>query len=170
VARLLALVRGEEGQIMAQNEPLDLAALAQDIWRPLAARAAERGLAVNWAIAPASIQADPALLRSILGNLFENAVEYAQTGSVVDIGIERGASGVKLRIRNSTEKLLPEDVAKIFDRFWRKEEARSGGKHFGLGLSLAQMFARAMGWTLTASMDEQRRLEFTLMGPAAPPK
>ncbi len=167
VASLLALVRGDQGQIVTQIVPLDLAGLAREIWRPLAARAVERGLLVNWVSTPANIQGDPALLRSILGNLLENAVEYALAGSVVDILVEQDGSGVRFRIRNPTENLTPEDVAKMFDRFWRKEEARSGGKHFGLGLSLARMFAGAMGWTLTAAMDEQRRLEFTLAGPVA---
>ncbi len=168
VGSLLALVRGDQGQIVTRNVPVDLAALARDVWRPLAARAAERDLKVNWTATPVNLQADPALLRSIVGNLLENAVEYAPAGSGVDIGIETNASGARFWIRNPTENLSPDDVAKMFDRFWRKEEARSGGKHFGLGLSLARMFASAMGWTLTAGLDAQRRLEFTLTGPAMP--
>lgn len=170
VASLLALVRGEQEQIGSQRAPVDLAALAREVWRPLESRAAERGLKINWVALPTTVQADEALLRSILNNLFENAVEYAPAGEVVDIRLENDATSVKLRIRNSTENLSREDVPKMFDRFWRKEEARTGGKHFGLGLSLAQMFARAMDWTLTAALDEQRRLEFTLAGPVTPAK
>jgi two-component system sensor histidine kinase QseC len=165
VASLLALVRGEQQQLGAQLRAVDLAALAEEAWRPLAARAAERQLKVSWDLAPASAQGDAALLRSILGNLFENAVDYAPVGGEVGIRIAGGAAGAQLRIRNSADGLAADDVAKMFDRFWRKEEARSGGKHFGLGLSLARMFAQAMGWTLTAALDEQRRLEFTLTGP-----
>ena len=167
VASLLALVRGEQRQLGEQLQAADLVALAQEVWRPLAARAAERQLKVTWAKTPAPAQADAALLRSILGNLFENAVDYAPAGSAVAIDIEGGPAGARLRIRNTTENLTAEDVAKMFDRFWRKEEARSGGKHFGLGLPLAKMFAQAMGWTLSAVLDDQRRLEFTLAGPAA---
>jgi two-component system sensor histidine kinase QseC len=169
VASLLALVRGEQQQLGAQLLPVDLVELAEEAWRPLAALADERQLMVNWELAPASALGDAALLRSILGNLLENAVDYTPTGDEVSIRLESGAAGVKLRIRNSSDNLAADDVAKMFDRFWRKEEARSGGRHFGLGLSLARMFAQAMGWTLTAALDEQRRLEFTLTGPAAPP-
>jgi len=68
-------------------------------------------------------------------------------------------------VANQAEGLEPADVSKLFDRFWRKEEARSGGRHFGLGLPLARMFAKAMGWTLTAVLDEQQQLEFMLASP-----
>jgi two-component system sensor histidine kinase QseC len=165
VASLLALVRGEQQQLGAQLHLVDLAALAEEAWRPLAARAVERQLKVTWELAPARAAADAALVRSILGNLFENAVDYAPAGGAVGIRVASGAAGAQLCIHNSTDNLTADDVAKMFDRFWRKEEARSGGKHFGLGLSLARMFAQAMGWTLTAALDEQRRLEFTLAGP-----
>jgi signal transduction histidine kinase len=168
VASLLALVRGEQQQLGAQLQPVDLAVLAEEAWRPLIARAQERHLKVTWELAPAQVPADAALLRSILGNLFENAVDYTPVGGEVRIRLENAAAGVQLRLRNSTDNLAADDVAKMFDRFWRKEEARSGGKHFGLGLSLARMFAQAMDWTLTAALDDQHRLEFTLAGPAAP--
>lgn len=168
VASLLALVRGEQQQLGAQPQPVDLAALAEETWRPLAARAHERQLTVTWERAPAHAPADAALLRSILGNLFENAVDYTPVGGEVRIRLENTAAGAQLRIRNATDNLGADDVAKMFDRFWRKEEARSGGKHFGLGLSLARMFAQAMGWTLTAALDEAHRLEFILTSPAAP--
>jgi two-component system sensor histidine kinase QseC len=104
------------------------------------------------------------LLRSILGNLLENAVDYAPAGGEVRIHLMNDATGMVLRVANRAEGLDPNDVAKLFDRFWRKEEARSGGRHFGLGLPLARMFAQAMGWTLTAAMDAQGQLEFTLKG------
>ena len=166
VASLLALVRGEQEQLGVQPHRVDLTALAEEVWRPLAARAAERQLKVGWEPAPAIAQGDAALLRSILGNLFENAVDYAPAGGEVTIRLATHSAGIELRLRNSTENFTADDVAKMFDRFWRKEEARSGGKHFGLGLSLARMFAQSMGRTLTAALDEQRRLEFTLSGPA----
>ena len=69
------------------------------------------------------------------------------------------------RISNTTTELQASDVPRLFERFWRKEASRSGGEHLGLGLCLAQTFARAMGWTLEARFDEPARLTFTLVGP-----
>ncbi|MBC7367206.1 MAG: ATP-binding protein, partial [Undibacterium sp.] len=118
-----------------------------------------------WALAAVSAEADPVLLRSILGNLFDNAVDYTPAGGTIGIGLAATAQGgVAVSVVNPAEGLEPADVARLFDRFWRKEAARTGGSHVGLGLSLARTFATAMGWTLTAAL-EGRRLGFTLAGP-----
>jgi signal transduction histidine kinase len=54
-------------------------------------------------------------------------------------------------------------VGRLFERFWRKESARGGGgEHVGLGLSLAHMFAVAMGWRLTAALGADGWLVFSL--------
>ena len=169
VTHMLALARGERGQLAAQREPVAVDALAREVWRTFAPRAEARGLRADLALAPATAAADPALLRSILANLFDNAVDYAPAGGAIDVSVESGAAGVTVRVANPTDQLDPTDVEKLFDRFWRKEAARSGGgQHVGLGLPLARTFAAAMGWTLTAALEPGRRLVFTLAGPAEP--
>jgi two-component system sensor histidine kinase QseC len=168
--RMLALARGQQDQLAGQTETFDLAPRVEEIWRTFAPRAEARGLTVQLTLAPASVTADPVLLRSILANLFDNAVEYAPAAATVGISLERGAQGVALCVTNPAGELETADVARLFDPFWRKEAARSGGQHFGLGLSLARTFATAMGWTLDATLDEQRRLVLRLTdrsGPAA---
>ncbi len=167
VTNLLALARGEHGQLAAHREPVAVDALVRDGWRPFAARAETRGLRADLVVAPASALADPVLLRSILANLFDNAVDYAPAGGTITITGEAGPAGVTLRVANATHDLDPADVGRLFDRFWRKEAARSGGQHTGLGLPLARMFASAMDWTLTAALDAEHRLVFTLQGPVA---
>ena len=162
VTRLLTLARGERGQLAAQCEPVDLAAAVAGAWRPFAARAAARSLRVEITGGPAMAPADPVLLRSILGNLFDNAVDYTPPGGEILIAVEAGGG---VRVANTAEALAPDDVARLFERFWRKEAARSGGEHVGLGLSLARTFAAAMGWRLEAAL-EAGRLVFRL-GPVA---
>ncbi len=108
--------------------------------------------------------ADPALLRSILANLCANAVEHTPAGGEVAVAIESAANRVTLKFANTTSGFEPTDVDRLFDRFWRREAAR-GGQHLGLGLSLARSFAEAMNWSLTARLDDGRRLVFTLSGP-----
>ncbi len=166
VTNLLALARGERGQLACHNESVALATLAQEAWRPFAHRAAERQLRINFALAPAMAVADPALLRSILGNLFDNAVDYTPAGGEIAVTTQGDAAGVTLQIANATENLEAVDLPNLFDRFWRKEAARTGGQHVGLGLSLARVFAAAMGWKLSAALDDRHRLVFTLAGPA----
>jgi two-component system sensor histidine kinase QseC len=166
--RMLALARGQQDQLAGPTETFDLAPRVEDIWRPFAPRAEARGLTVQLALAPAAVTADPVLLRSILANLFDNAVEYAPATALVGISLEHGPRGVALCVTNPAGELEPADVARLFDPFWRKEAARSGGQHFGLGLSLARTFATAMGWTLGATLNEQRRLVLRLTDRSGP--
>ncbi len=166
VTQMLALARGEYGLLAAHRERVALDALVRDVWQPFAARAAARTLAVNFVLAPVTAVADPALLRSILGNLFDNATDHAPPGGALRITLEKSATGAIFRITNSADDLTPADMGKLFDRFWRKEAARSGnGQHTGLGLALARTLATATGWTLDATLDREGLLTFTLAGP-----
>lgn len=57
-----------------------------------------------------------------------------------------------ISIINKAQPSPTADLPRLFERFWRKEAARSGGQHVGLGLAVARTFAEAMGGTLTAKM------------------
>ena len=169
---MLALTRSQPGQLTGPTEPVAIAPLVDEIWRTFAPRAEARGLRVNFTLAPARVAADPVLLRSILSNLFDNAVDYTPGGGELSINVEQQAQGVVVRVANLAANLEAGDATRLFDPFWRKEAARSGGQHVGLGLSLARTFAAAMGWNLSATLDTQRRLELQLtsgtvsLGPA----
>ena len=161
-SRMLALARSENHEPATPTESIALAPLVEDLWRSFAPRAQTRQLRVKFSLVPAIAVADGVLLRSILTNLFDNAVDYAPEGSEITIRLESADSFVELTVANQANNLGEVDVAKLFDPFWRKEAARSGGQHFGLGLSLARSFASTMKWTLSAQFDEQQRLALRL--------
>ncbi|MEX2043751.1 MAG: HAMP domain-containing sensor histidine kinase, partial [Opitutus sp.] len=170
VTNILALARGEQLNIAARLEPVQVEPLLAAAWHTFAPKAAARGLTVHTAFSPVTASADPALLRSALNNLLDNAVDHASAGGSVEISLAGEDGRAVLRIANSTTELEDADLPRLFERFWRKEISRSGGEHLGLGLCLAHTFALAMGWTLTARLEPgtPRRIEFTLRGPLAP--
>ena len=167
VAHMLALARGERGQLAVHAEPVALDEVVQRIWRGCAERTSERALRVRVTTDAAPTEADPTLLGSIVANLCDNAVDYTPPGGEIEIGVASADGRVALRITNTTADLEAADVPRLFDRFWRKENARTGGTHLGLGLAIARTFAEAMGWTLTATSDAPQRLTFTLTSPPA---
>lgn len=164
---MLALARGEHGLLAGPAQPVAFAAMVEEVWQTCVVKANARRLKVSRSFSPVNVVADPVLLRSILVNLFENGVDYTPEGRELELGIERNGSVVVLRVANPAEDIVAADVTKLFEPFWRKEAARTGGQHVGLGLSLSQTFAAAMQWTLSATLDEERRLVFVLAGPAA---
>jgi signal transduction histidine kinase len=168
VGHLLALARGEQGLLAVAQAPIALGELVREVWKPYAKKAAVNHLVVAMDVADVTIVGDPTLVRGILNNLFDNAVEYASSGVGLAITLVEDRGAARLTVANGAPELASEDVPKLFDRFWRKEAARSGGKHVGLGLSLARSFAMAMGWSLTAAFDSERRIAFTLTSALRP--
>ena len=163
LTQLLALARGERAELLVKHERVVFAPLVQSVCELFQAKATARQLALNCRVpAAAAADTDPALLRSILTNLVDNAVEYAPPDGTVDVEVSTDDGGVKLCVINTVEKLNESDLPHLFERFWRKDAARSTDGHAGLGLSLARVFAQALGCELTAGFAGPARLVLTL--------
>lgn len=169
VTRLLELLRSERGQMICRREPVALSPLIESVWRPFGEQAEKKALKISWALGhDLAISSDPVLLRSILANLMDNAVEYTPQGGVVEIQAQTQEGRFKITVANTVDHLEAADLARLFDRFWRKDPSRSDTTHSGLGLSLARAFSNVLGAELAASFDTEQRLVLTLTGPAAP--
>jgi two-component system sensor histidine kinase QseC len=166
VAHLLALARGEAGQLPVKVEELSLDRAVGERWSRLAEGAAARGLTADLDLTPTWVSADPTLLRSIIDNVLENAVAYSARPAVLRISVGTREGRGFFAAQNPAPNLAPADLPRLFERFWRKEAARSDGQHVGLGLPLARVFAQAMGWTLTAALSGVDALMITLAPPA----
>jgi two-component system sensor histidine kinase QseC len=169
INHLLTIARSENGKAPAESGAVKPAALLTSLCQSLQQKAAARNLTIDAKIPPEmEIRTEPARLRSILTNLLNNAVEYSRPGGTVQIQGEGGNGRFALSVINPVENLSPEDVPHLFERFWRKDAARSGGEHSGLGLSLARAFANSLGFTLSAAFEGDGQLRMTLSGPAGP--
>jgi signal transduction histidine kinase len=96
--------------------------------------------------------ADPALLRIVLTNLFQNAVEHAPRGGAIACTVFARPAGCQIEVVNHGPALTDEDVPHLFERFWRKDPARGQDDGAGLGLSLSRALATAMGMQLIAEL------------------
>jgi len=161
--RGLALARGEEGGLPVQRQRLELAPLLQEVCDPFREPAAARELALKVNLPVGAVtETDPVLRRSILTNLVDNAVAYTPRGGAVDgeASVEEGPC--TLCVANTVDHLDDRDLPHWFERFWRKDAARSADGHTGLGLSLARTFAHAIGCELTATPVGPTRLVLNL--------
>ena len=172
--QLLALTRGEDTGGVAQRMPVDVASAVREAWKQHEARAQSRGIALEMSLPKdLSIQSDPTLLAVVLGNLCGNSAEHAPQGSRVRISVGAEPGAVLVLFRNRADGLTAADMQHLFERFWRKDAARSDAQHHGLGLALAQEFAVLLGGTLgarlwpAASDSKVQEIEFTLRLPCA---
>lgn len=88
------------------------------------------------------VYGDPDLCRQILLIFLDNAAAYGlDTGQPVTISAAPSGSGISVAVRDHGPGLTDTEKALVFDRFYRKDKARAGKEHFGLGLSIAAELA-----------------------------
>ena len=164
VSRLLALGRAEQARVPVEQNRVLLRPLLDTIVAAVAPLAAARAIRLVLDVPDAAeVTTDAVMLRSILTNLLENAVHYAPRGSTVQVRCEAASAHVRCFVSNEAPDLAAEDLPRMFERFWRKDPARSsGGAHSGLGLALSRSFARLMGGEVTAALDADRRITLRL--------
>ncbi|WP_440874017.1 histidine kinase dimerization/phospho-acceptor domain-containing protein [Thalassotalea sp. PLHSN55] len=106
------------------------------------------------------IDSNPDLLRIIIANLISNAVAYSPDNSEIFIDCKNTHS--ILTIANIAANLNESDLTSMFDRLWRKDDARTDTKHVGLGLSIAHSAAKSLALNLTAKLDNKQILTMSL--------
>ncbi len=153
VETLLQLARADAGQIELRRAVAKLAEIVAESWNPFASRAAARRLRVELLTdAERVVRIDVAILRAVLANLFENAVTYADAGG--DVEIDAADSRWLLRVSNSGCKLGPDELPRVFERFWRGRSTAAGeDAHCGLGLPLCRALLAPLGATIEACCD-----------------
>ena len=140
VEQLLAMARLDAAPGTGTIEPVDLRALAKIVIAELAAIADARDLDLGLLPGdPATIAGDPAELRTLLGNLVDNALRYTPGGGRVDVGIQRGPHEIVLSVRDTGPGIPLEERSRVFDRFYRGAQASAPGS--GLGLAIVKGIA-----------------------------
>ena len=138
VTQLLELSRAENGTL--SKEDLDLSNLVTGEALPFESIAFEQGLSLESNIEEGiHIQGNAGQLRQLTAILIDNAISHSQGGDSVDISLRTDRHQAVLSVTNSGPE-IPKDVRdKLFERFYRTDEARTGGSgHYGLGLAIAR--------------------------------
>jgi signal transduction histidine kinase len=157
VESLLLLARLDSGQVAPRGGTVDLGEALRGWWRSYDEAARARGLRTSWTCDGTRAAADRELLRLIAANLFDNAVSHAEEGGelAVSCGVAEGRA--RFEVANGGCRLAPEQVERVFDRFWRGDAGRGAtGRHCGLGLSLCRDLARVLGGTISARVEGGR--------------
>jgi len=171
VGDLQELSRAEARQIPLALQPIAPQRLVQSALEPLEGQFAEKGLELDIHLLEdlPHVMADPARAMQILTNLLVNALRYTPAPGKIEMVASREGDMVAFRITDTGVGLTPEQLAHIFERFYRVDKSRSralGGS--GIGLTIAQSLARAMGGDIrVASAGLGQGSSFTLTLPQA---
>lgn len=166
VENLLRLSQSQSGSLRLDLESVDVEPLINSIWALLESRALERRLRANIeAEAGLGVVTDRAILGGIISNLLDNAVEHSPERGEVNLRARRAGGGIEICVVNTNETIGEGDLAFLVEPFWRKDAARTDGNHAGLGLALADEFARILGGTLKLGLDAGGRFSATVSLP-----
>lgn len=148
--------RLEKGRRKFAREACDLAEIAASVAEPMRESLPNLELETD---PGEQIRADAGAIRQIVANLLDNERKYADKAKPVRLK----ASGHVLEVSDGGPGMPREKLKRIFDRFWRGEDAltgETGGS--GLGLSIARELARGMGGELSVACNREGGLSFRL--------
>ena len=175
IGRILTLARLEDGEQLVSQTPVPLAELVVSITEDAEFEAQARRCHVQTAIAPGEwkVRGNASLLHSALENVVRNAIRYTQEGSSVLVelaGEERvGVHEAVLRVNDSGPGVPPDALEKLFEPFYRLDDARgrqTGG--VGLGLAITERAVRFHGGKVKAFNREGGGLTVEIRLPLIP--
>jgi two-component system heavy metal sensor histidine kinase CusS len=145
IGDMLFLAQADNGLIVPNREPVDLAAEVRELFDFFDALAEEKALQLSLT-GEGQVSGDKLMLRRALANLLSNAIRHTPEGGNIRISIETSAGGLKLSIENSGEPIPEEHLARIFDRFYRADPSRHRSSDgAGLGLAITRSIVQAHG-------------------------
>jgi signal transduction histidine kinase len=148
---LRTLANAEAGSLSLRKEPTDLAVLIHDAVGTFAADAAAAHIALHVddrAELPL-VEVDPLRVREVLINLLANALRHTSAGGKITVAAEAGARMIVVSVRDTGSGIAPDDLPRIFDRFYKG--ATSHGS--GLGLAIVRNLIVAHGGDVTATSE-----------------
>lgn len=104
---------------------------------------------------------DEYAVRQLVSVLIDNAVKYSAS-ETIRFSLKKHKKGIIIQTENGCENLRPQDTAKLFDRFYRADTARTPGTGgFGIGLSLARSIVTAHNGDIRAELHDGKTLTIT---------
>lgn len=176
VGDLLELSRLEnslpgQGQRAAE---VQLVPLVEQVWQGLKPLADQRGVRVQVEVVSRDLlplKADASRLHRAVLNLLDNALRYSPDGGVIQVELAGRNGWSELRVRDQGPGLSEEDLAHMFERFYRGDPSRVRSQRTGsgLGLAIVQQVAATMGGRIQASNGPEGGALLELILPCHPP-
>jgi two-component system, OmpR family, phosphate regulon sensor histidine kinase PhoR len=178
VSETLELSRIESGQVPMRIEPIEAEQLVREVMARMLAQAQRHRITLRTEIEQGKtmVAADSKQIVRVLVNLVHNAIKFTPSGGIVVIGtrLEESGSAQSFFVRDTGIGIRPEDLLRIFERFYKVNPARSksdfigpGGVGSGLGLAIARHVVEAHGGRIKAESIVEQGSTFTFTLPVA---
>jgi PAS domain S-box-containing protein len=179
VSSLLEIERAEAGRLQLEREPVDVGAAVADVVEEFQAAATEKHMSLTTPVDAADdslvLASDDKRVRQILANLVSNAVKYTHANGRVSVTPHVGSAHeaahpghwVVVDVADNGPGIPLEKQGLVFREFTRFDPGAAAGS--GIGLTISQRLARALGGEITFSSTPDVGSTFTLWLPFEPP-
>jgi signal transduction histidine kinase len=166
-SNLLDLTRLDAGLEVLEIEEHEISALLEKSAAPFISRAESGHInLVVYSPDPAFlIKCDGHRMELVLGNLLDNALKFTPPGGAIELGAEQTPQESTIWVRDTGIGIAPEELPRIFDRFYRGRQATSGGS--GLGLAIAKSLVEAQNGLISAESTPGEGSQFTIRFPTS---
>jgi signal transduction histidine kinase len=152
VDNLLTLGKAEAGNLVFLQEEVDLTEICERQLKQACLLAKNKGLRLDHEIEKdCFLSGDPNRLAEMIFNLIENATKYTPEGTSIRVTLEGANDEIRLEVADTGIGIAPEELDKIFDRFYRGKNSPTKTKGAGLGLAICQSIAKAHGGAIEVS-------------------
>jgi two-component system phosphate regulon sensor histidine kinase PhoR len=164
---LLDLSMIEAGQMPMQVRAADVRDVIDEQLQHFEPQAQQKQITLN-NVAPIGLRAeiDRKLIGRVLGNLIHNAIKFTPKNGQITIEAEATAEKITLSVRDTGVGIPPEELPRIFERFYKVDQAR-GKSGTGLGLAIARHVVEAHGGKIWAESKPGKGAVFYFTIPAA---
>lgn len=154
VEEMLTLARADNMVRTAVLGETSLSDVATDCALAFEPVAFEAGKPLDYQIAEdVTVLGDRDKLRQLIGVLLDNAIKYGAGGGTIALSLQKTDRQAKLVVSNPGEPIPPQQLGRLFERFYRADASRGEQSGFGLGLPIARTIAEEHGGSLRAESD-----------------
>lgn len=162
---LLTLSKMDEADLKLPMEDVDLGALLKESAAPFEEPARKKNIRFEVASEDLTVHANRDSMGQLLGILLDNAVKYTPENGKIEMSARREGKHAVIEQKNSINpEEVVEDPARLFERFYRQDSARTRKKGgYGIGLSAARAIAQANRAEISAAYSGQETIVFTVI-------
>lgn len=154
VEEMLTLARADNMVRTVVLEEVSLSDLAADCTLSFEPVAFEAGKPLQEDVAEdVTVLGDREKLRQVIAILLDNAVKYGADGGAITLTLQKTDRQARLTVANPGEPIPPQQLRRLFERFYRADASRGEQSGFGLGLPIAATIAAEHKGTLKAESD-----------------
>jgi signal transduction histidine kinase len=167
IQELVDSARLEAGQVQLNRRPVDLPSFIADARRRLSPSLEAGRIRIEPAPGLPPVSADPDRLERILANLLTNALKYSTPGTPVVVSFAQRDGEVVTSVSDQGPGIPPEELARLFQRYYRTTAARERREGLGLGLYITHKLVEAHGGAIWAESEVGKGSTFSFSLPQA---